>query len=763
MLAVLAVLFMSESLRPDKMLAPLDIVMQLRPWSASEQAVPEAYNGLPSDKVVFIHPLKVMAAQGWRVGLPLWEPRMLSGYPIIGDAQAGLFYPGILPYVFLNGADASDLVALFHLIAAGVGTFGFLRSLRLRPAAALLGAIVFMFNTSFLGWLMWDSVAGAMVWLPWALWAFEVAVSPGRLWIASLGAAAVALTYLGGHLQWSLYALLILSLYSGFRFFVPGGVSRKRIIGVAAILLLGGTALAMIQLLPTLEYIALGHRQPLTPEALSSAQNWSSFLMLWVPRFFGGGYLPPDWWGPVNYNESIIFVGIVPLILALTALGGPRKSLAIFFGALGVFGVLCAAGLQMYRVLAWLPGFDSLGPIRLRYLTVVSLTVLCALGLDWLLGLEADKRKRGLISVLSAAIIIGVAYGILRTPELPTQPDRLSYVQAQELEFVVWLIGGAAVLSIGVWWRRWGSLMLASACALALIQLWPLGAAYQQPISTEYYYPTTPAIDMLTQDRSLFRVLTTRRTWFSWPFRPDLPAMYDLQDAGGYDSQFLRRYVEYVKAIDRSGPPVPDSNFLAPSHFDSPLVDLLNVKYAITLDKVAAEGWQLITKEGMRIYQRTSPLPRAWIAAQAEVIGDDAAILDRLTRLDFDPHQSVVLEQNPIEPPGETGSSPAGSVNIESYANTRIVLNADMQRAGWLVLSEVFYPGWHVAVDGVPANLYRANYILRVVPLAAGAHHIEMWFMPDSFVKGAAITLTAGLGLILAAIGSRRIEKRHHI
>ena len=369
--------------------------------------------------------------------------------------------------------------------------------------------------------------------------------------------------------------------------------------------------------------------------------------------------------------------------------------------------------------------------------------MLSALGLDWLLSLDAVTRKRGLISVLSAAIVIGVAYAILRTPELPTQPDRLSYVQAQELEFVVWLIGGAAVLSIGVWWRRWGSLLLASVCVLTLIQLWPLGAAYQQPISTEYYYPTTPAIDTLTQDHSLFRVLTTRRNWFGWPFRPDLPAMYDLQDVGGYDSQCLRRYVEYMKAIDRSGPPEPDSNFLAPSHFDSPLVDLLNVKYAITLDKVAAEGWQLITKEGMRIYQRSDPLPRAWIAAQAEVIGDDAAILDRLSQPDFDPRQTVVLEQKPIEPLGKTDPSPAGAVSIESYANTRIVLNADMQRAGWLVLSEMFYPGWHVTVDGVPANLYRANYILRAVPLTIGAHRIEMWFMPDSFVIGAAITLIA--------------------
>ncbi len=362
--------------------------------------------------------------------------------------------------------------------------------------------------------------------------------------------------------------------------------------------------------------------------------------------------------------------------------------------------------------------------------------MLSALGLDWLLSLDTVARKRGLISILSATTVIGVAYAIFRTPELPAQPDRLSYVQAQELEFVLWLIGGAAVLSIGVWWRRWGSLLLASACALTLMQLWPIGAAYQQPISTDYYYPTTPAIDRLTQDQDVFRILTTRGDWFGWPFKPDLPAMYNLQDVGGYDSQYLRRYVEYVKAIDRSGPPVPASNFLGPSHFASPLVDLLNVKYALTLNKVKAEGWDLIFKEGMRIYQRSNPLPRAWIAAQAEVIGDDAAILDRLSQSGFDPRQTVVLEQNPIEPPGETGSTPAGTVNIEAYANTRIALNAEMQRAGWLVLSEEFYPGWHVTVDGAPANLYRADYILRAVPLTAGSHRIEMWFMPDSFVKG---------------------------
>jgi hypothetical protein len=169
----LAMLFMGESLLPDKMLAPLDIMMGLRPWSKTEYQVADVYNALPSDKIFYIHPIKVLVGQGWRTGIPLWEPRLLSGYPIIGNAQAGIFYPGILPYIFLSGADASDLVALLHLIVAGLGAYAYLRVIQCKPLAALLGGIILMLNGILGVWLMWDSVAGAMVWLPWALWALR--------------------------------------------------------------------------------------------------------------------------------------------------------------------------------------------------------------------------------------------------------------------------------------------------------------------------------------------------------------------------------------------------------------------------------------------------------------------------------------------------------------------------------------------------------------------------------------------------------------
>ncbi len=758
---VLAILFMGQSLLPDKMLAPLDLLMGLRPWSRTEPQALDVYNGLPSDKVLYIQPIKVLVGQAWRSGLPLWEPHLLSGYPIIGNAQAGIFYPGTLPYIFLPGADASDLVALFHLIVAGLGMLGYLRALRCHYLAALLGAIVFMLNSVFIVWLMWDSVAGVMVWLPWALWAFEAALRLGRFWIAALGAGAVALIYLGGHLQWSLYAMLALGLYSLFRLIYPKTATRRRVLGIATILMLTGTALAAIQLLPTLDYIRSGTRGPIPFDVMSSTLSWSGFLMLWVPRYFGSGFLPPAWWGPINYNESMIYVGIAPLLLAIMAIIRRVKLEVVFFLVLGLFGALCAAGTPMYQLLHWLPGFDSLMPMRMRYLIVISLSVLCALGLDEVLRRDTAQQAKLTRSILFAALILGVGYIFARNGNLPQDPDRVSYLSGQELLFVILLLASVALLILSRSSRLGRYIGLAGICVLTLIDLWQVGVMYQRPISTQFYYPTTDAIELIAQDKDLYRVLTLRRSWSDWSLKPDLPAMFGLADVGGYDSIYPQRYSAFLQQIDKAGSKFAESNFLAPSRFDSPLVDLLNVKYVITPDKSETPGWNLVSKAGMRVYAREQPLPRVWIAAYAQVVENGDAILDQLSQPDFDPRRTVILEQAPSEPLGTDTSAPAGTAAVEVYENTHLVLNANMQRQGWLVLSEMFYPGWRVTVDGVPANLYRADFLLRAVPLAAGSHRIEMWFLPDSFVVGSAISAISVLALIAVALLSRRIEKHH--
>ena len=79
---------------------------------------------------------------------------------------------------------------------------------------------------------------------------------------------------------------------------------------------------------------------------------------------------------------------------------------------------------------------------------------------------------------------------------------------------------------------------------------------------------------------------------------------------------FPRRYVDFLGAIDRAGPAVPPAIVLSASSVRSPLIDLLNVKYALMPNAEAGPGWERVYDADLRIYQRTEMLPRVWLAAR---------------------------------------------------------------------------------------------------------------------------------------------------
>jgi hypothetical protein len=159
--------------------------------------------------------------------------------------------------------------------------------------------------------------------------------------------------------------MLIVGSYFCFRLIKPGLMSRRRILFASVLIVVAGTLLAAIQILPTSEYITLGHRQPQPFAALTAGLDGSGFLTLWLPGFFGD--ITRSWWGKLNYNELIVYAGLTALILTALAVMWRRDGLTIFFTLLAVFGAACAAGTASYQLLAWLPGFNSLTPMRMRF------------------------------------------------------------------------------------------------------------------------------------------------------------------------------------------------------------------------------------------------------------------------------------------------------------------------------------------------------------------------------------------------------------
>ena len=160
--------------------------------------------------------------------------------------------------------------------------------------------------------------------------------------------------------------------------------------------------------------------------------------------------------------------------------------------------------------------------------------------------------------------------------------------------------------------------------------------------------------------------------------------------------------------------------------------------------------WQPRFRDGSTlVLENRHALPRAWLVPATQRLAADAALraiqtgtLPDGTR--FDPAALALVEDEPAH--DLTTAAVQGGVDVVDYAPTRIVLRSHAQSASYLVLSEIFFPGWRAAIDGVETPIRRTDVVLRGLDLPAGEHHIELVYAPRSLRLGAVIS-----GLTLAA------------
>ena len=120
-------------------------------------------------------------------------------------------------------------------------------------------------------------------------------------------------------------------------------------------------------------------------------------------------------------------------------------------------------------------------------------------------------------------------------------------------------------------------------------------------------------------------------------------------------------------------------------------------------------------------------LPRVLLATDARKV-DFAAMKTSGEWPDVDYRRTVLLEDAPTATPTRA----PGTAQLVSYANTRIVIEADAPDGGWVVLNDVWHPWWTAEVDGKPAPIDRANVIFRAVATPPGKHRVEFIFRPFS-------------------------------
>src|SRR5438105_6599193 len=100
------------------------------------------------DVVSVFHYQRIVIAQAFREGrLPVWDPHVMAGFPLLAAVQGAVFYPPTWLCVFMSAGTFWTLSAWMHLILAGVFAHRWLeRGLGVGPWAALAGGFVFMMS-----------------------------------------------------------------------------------------------------------------------------------------------------------------------------------------------------------------------------------------------------------------------------------------------------------------------------------------------------------------------------------------------------------------------------------------------------------------------------------------------------------------------------------------------------------------------------------------------------------------------------------------
>ena len=176
--------------------------------------------------------------------------------------------------------------------------------------------------------------------------------------------------------------------------------------------------------------------------------------------------------------------------------------------------------------------------------------------------------------------------------------------------------------------------------------------------------------------------------------------------------------------------------------------DVMNVRYITWIDS-ASNSYKLL--------ERHDYLPRACMFYQARVT-DDSGVIRGLT-VPYDYRHILYLEKNPGVALPDTSVHPVSTVRVTNYTPNEIRIAVETSENGILFTSEICYPAWQAYVDGVPAEILRANSCLRAVALTKGTHEVVFRYESKTFQYGAYISI-ATLVLSLVSLSVLSMKKK---
>lgn len=814
------------------------------------------YWGTPSLQFV---PWRVYAWELIRAGqIPLWNPLLGMGAPLLANYQSALFYPLNWIYFLLDSiggigwaAWGQALVVYFHLAWAGLGMIFLIRRIGAGVLAQTVAGLAFGLSGYIVSRSGFLSINAAVAWLPWMILTSHNLVLNDRsgtfhvrresessslktnkhpgYWRTFakdyiLLILVCSFLYLAGHAQTAWYIMLLCGLWVGYLSWINirqrtldetnnnlefrkiGSIYSSLVEALKNWIVLASAyflafALAAIQLIPTAEYLINSQRaNEIGYEFAMTYSFWPWHLLTLIAPDIFGSPVTGDYWGYGYYWEDAIYIGLLPLLFAMVEIiqllrsrkrisstaglvisfvDRPyyRNSLVMFLIFILAIAFILALG-NNTPVFPWLyhniPSFSLFqAPARLTLWGVFALVVLSALGVNqwhrlgrratyWVrlatAGSLAVTISAGLATILieginttfiRAAVMVGLngfIIGVLALTNPLTSEDAEDNIGSKKSQGWRW----AVVLYLSI------SLLVAGWMVIPGIDLefytnnQPTVSDVKSIINNQRLY--LPSKDEYTLKFDRFKRKDTYDPGEDWNnlravMLPNLTLLDGIAAANNFDPLVPSRFAKWMEVLGEVNVNENDITRMK-------LLNLMDVGMVETVNPTNIES-------GVEFSKILGSKRIRWVpCAIFTTRGDET--LANLTQVDFNFDEWVIIEGDNIPPvPVCEELSPDNNswdYSIINETPNRLDLMVNSETSGWLVLSDVWYPGWFALIDGQAKSIFHANYLFRGLFVESGAHKISFIYRPLSFIIGSGLSIISWITIIFVWVISRRRE-----
>jgi Bacterial membrane protein YfhO len=707
---------------------PLLLGIHILPWDASDQFYPTVY----------------FNAHSLRHGLaPWWNPYVYAGYPQIADPQGMMFSPLLMSWMLLPANPGPTWFAwgvLLHLLLGGFAILGVFRSMALRPWSALMGAFVFMFGGVAASRLHHVPILLAYAYAPIVLLALKRFIaSPGWRRATLLGLSAgvllvhlVQLTYL---LVFALAAYGVAATAVHWKSYTAQ--DYRRWLGGVVLAACIALVIGLPQLLMTVAFATLSNRPELPLQASSNASlDPSAMLSLFVPNAINAMH---GTYGQLALvMEGYFYIGAIPglMLLGLPAAWreGAYKRQLVFLAVFSAISILYMLGLRtpFYGWLySWLPGIKLFRrPHDAAYLLNLALAFAVAIGANYI-RLESKPRWLWLLGIASVWMLTSSVF------------MRSADTHWQTFTIVPPLLAAATWLAIRK--RQISNTVIALlllATMIADYRCFSLNGSFNEGRNVAKAFLRDDSANFLQQhlvgapDKLPSRVEPVDASVF-WD---NLVVLRELSSTQGYNPMRYALYDWWYGARDNGNYPRPRTPFNTAS--SSALANLLAVEYVVRNIRpddapwLAPPGYRRVSaSSSSEVWRNEHAYPRLLTPAHAELVGDISP--EAFEQVDFS-EKALLTPRNAEDREASRDSLGRCSHRLRVLSArstpTRIEVKTTGDAGGWLVLSELDFPGWRADANGQPLHIHRTNGMFRAVCVPSGDQTVTLTYHPWDMV-----------------------------